>query len=69
MPDPTKAELLARIAELEKQVSGKKGGDLEFKVGDKGGVSCGFWSTESRKLAHDPVSSDCSLGSVASRQE
>jgi len=39
MPDPTKDELLERIAELEKQVSGKKSGDLEFKVGDKGGVS------------------------------
>ena len=39
MPEPTKDELLARIAELEKQARGKKSGDLEFRVGDKGGVS------------------------------
>jgi hypothetical protein len=39
MPDPTKEELLARIAELEKQVGGKNTGDLEFRVSDKGGVS------------------------------
>ena len=35
---PTKEELLARIAELEKQV-GQKRGTLEFKVSEKGGVS------------------------------
>ena len=39
MSEPTKDELLARIADLEKQVGGRKGGDLEFKVSDKGGVS------------------------------
>jgi len=39
MEDPTKEELLARIAELEKQAEGKKAGKLEFRVGDKGGVS------------------------------
>ena len=39
MSDPTKGELLARIAELEKQSRGKKSGKLEFKVGEKGGVS------------------------------
>ena len=39
MSDPTKGELLARIAELEKQSRGKKSGNLEFKVGEKGGVS------------------------------
>jgi hypothetical protein len=39
MPEPTKEELLARIAELEKQSGGKKSGKLEFKVGGKGGVS------------------------------
>jgi hypothetical protein len=38
MPEPTKEELLARIAELEKQ-AGTKSGRLEFKVGEKGGVS------------------------------
>jgi hypothetical protein len=39
MPEPTKEELLARIAELEKQSGGRKSGKLEFKVGEKGGVS------------------------------
>jgi len=39
MPDPTKEELMARIAELESQVSGRKRGSLEFRVGEKGGVS------------------------------
>ena len=39
MEDPTKEELLARIAELEKQAESKKSGKLEFRVGDKGGVS------------------------------
>lgn len=39
MTDPTKEELLARIAELEKQTGSKKSGRLEFKVSEKGGVS------------------------------
>lgn len=39
MPEQTKEELLARIADLEKQVGGRKKGDLEFRVGEKGGVS------------------------------
>ena len=39
MSEPTKEELLARIAELEKQVGSKKTGRLEFKVSEKGGVS------------------------------
>lgn len=39
MSEPTKEELLARIAELEKRAEGKKSGNLEFKVGGKGGVS------------------------------
>jgi hypothetical protein len=39
MPEPTKEELLARIAELEKQTAGRKRGALEFRVGEKGGVS------------------------------
>ncbi len=39
MPEPTKEELLKRIAELEKEVQGRKGGGLEFRVSDKGGVS------------------------------
>jgi hypothetical protein len=39
MPEPTKEELMARIAELEKKLGSKQSGKLEFKVGDKGGVS------------------------------
>lgn len=37
--EATKEELLARIAELEKQAATKKSGRLEFKVSEKGGVS------------------------------
>ena len=39
MAEPTKEELLARIAELEKQATTKKAGKLEFRVSEKGGVS------------------------------
>ena len=39
MPEPTKEEVLVRIAELEKRTEVKKSGKLEFKVGEKGGVS------------------------------
>ena len=39
MSEPTKEELLARIAELEKQAEAKNRGKLEFKIGEKGGVS------------------------------
>jgi hypothetical protein len=39
MSEPTKEELLARIAELEKKAEGRKKGALEFRVGEKGGVS------------------------------
>lgn len=39
MTEPTKEELMARIGELEKQLGAKKSGKLEFKVGEKGGVS------------------------------
>jgi hypothetical protein len=39
MSEPTKEELLARIAELEKKAEGRKKGQLEFRVGEKGGVS------------------------------
>jgi len=39
MVEPTKEELLARIAELEKRVDTRKSGKLEFRVGEKGGVS------------------------------
>jgi hypothetical protein len=39
MADPSKEDLMARIAELEKKLGAKQSGKLEFKVGDKGGVS------------------------------
>ena len=39
MSEPTKEELLARIAELEKQVGGQRSGKPAFRVSDKGGVS------------------------------
>ncbi|HTZ98816.1 MAG TPA: hypothetical protein VMB02_00700 [Candidatus Aquilonibacter sp.] len=39
MTEPTKEELLARIAELEKQSGARLKGSLEFRVGEKGGVS------------------------------
>lgn len=37
--EPSKDELLARIADLERQVEGRKTGRLEFRVSEKGGVS------------------------------
>jgi hypothetical protein len=39
MAEQSKEELMARIAELEKKLESKESGKLEFKVGDKGGVS------------------------------
>ena len=39
MAEPTKEELLARVAELEKQVPEKKPGTMGFTVSEKGGVS------------------------------
>jgi len=39
MAEPTYEELKARLAELEKQSSGRRSGALEFRVGEKGGVS------------------------------
>ena len=39
MTDASKEELMARIAELEKQVGNKRSGRLEFRVSEKGGVS------------------------------
>ena len=38
MAEPSYEELKARVAELEKQ-AGRKPGELEFRVGKKGGVS------------------------------
>ncbi len=39
MAEPTYEELKARLAELEKQTAGRRSGELEFRVGEKGGVS------------------------------
>jgi hypothetical protein len=39
MPEPSKEELLRRIAELEQQIQGRKPTALEFRVSDKGAVS------------------------------
>lgn len=39
MPEPTYEELKARLAELEKQGTTRRSGSLEFRVGEKGGVS------------------------------
>ncbi len=39
MSEPSYDELKAKLAELEKQVQGRKRGSLEFQVSEKGGVS------------------------------
>jgi hypothetical protein len=40
MAEPTYEELKARLSQLEKQVeTRKKSGTIEFRVGEKGGVS------------------------------
>ena len=39
MAEPSYEELKAKIAELEKQGAGRRTGALEFRVGEKGGVS------------------------------
>jgi hypothetical protein len=39
MAEPTYEELKARVAELEKKSEGRRPGELEFRVGEKGGVS------------------------------
>ena len=39
MSEPTYEELKARLAELEKQQGTRRTGQLEFRVGEKGGVS------------------------------
>lgn len=39
MPEPSYEELKARLAELEKQQGTRRTGTLEFRVGEKGGVS------------------------------
>lgn len=39
MAEPTYEELKAKLADLEKQVQGRKKGALELRVSEKGGVS------------------------------
>ena len=39
MSDPTKEELRKRVAQLEEELGKRKGGGLEFRVSEKGGVS------------------------------
>ena len=39
MAEPTREELLAQIEELKQKAEGRKKGVLEFRVGEKGGVS------------------------------
>ena len=39
MAEPTYEELKARVADLEKKGAGRNTGELDFKVGEKGGVS------------------------------
>jgi hypothetical protein len=39
MAEPSYEELKAQVAELKKQAGGRRSGELEFRVGEKGGVS------------------------------
>ena len=39
MAEPSYEELKARLAELEKQGGARRTGQLDFRVGEKGGVS------------------------------
>jgi len=39
MAEPTYDELKARLAEMEKKGGGRRSGALDFRVGEKGGVS------------------------------
>jgi hypothetical protein len=39
MAEPSYDELKARLAELEKHGTSRRSGELDFKVGEKGGVS------------------------------
>ena len=39
MPEPTYEELKAQLAALQKQSGQKRSGTLDFRVGEKGGVS------------------------------
>jgi hypothetical protein len=39
MTEPSYEELKAKLAQLEKQVAGRRGASLEFRVSEKGAVS------------------------------
>jgi hypothetical protein len=39
MSEPTYEELKAKLAQLEKEKEGRRSGALDFRVGEKGGVS------------------------------
>jgi hypothetical protein len=39
MSEPSYEELKARVEELEKRAEGRRTGELDFRVGEKGGVS------------------------------
>jgi hypothetical protein len=39
MTEPTYEELKAKLAEMEKQGGSRRSGSLDFRVGEKGGVS------------------------------
>jgi hypothetical protein len=39
MTEPSYEELKERVAELEKQTGARRAGKLEFRIGEKGGVS------------------------------
>jgi hypothetical protein len=39
MSEPTYEELKAKLAEMEKKSGGRRTGALDFRVGEKGGVS------------------------------
>ena len=39
MSEPTYEELKAKLAQMEKEKEGRRSGALEFRVGEKGGVS------------------------------
>jgi hypothetical protein len=39
MAEPSYEEFKSRVGELEKQAAGRRSGELEFGVGEKGGAS------------------------------
>ena len=65
MAEPSYEELKARLAELEKQKAGRRSGELEFRVGEKGGVS--VYGLGRFPLCHDGVGSAGTVNSVTGR--